>query len=184
VASLYLILVAAPPRCATGSWLDGYSVCSSVCPANTGETDAAQYWTENGANIPLPSVIIYKCSSISRVAHTLPSMSAPRLRASRFSQNPDVGGKEEPGLVRDADMKIDVGATRGTWQTDASGKFTQPDLIRNCSQTCEDGGNCSEDWQQTFTTGTTALGIINGKVKGTLNCITTSCTSDPQGITH
>jgi len=29
-----------------------------------------------------------------------------------FSQNTDVGGKEERGMVRSADMKIAVGATR------------------------------------------------------------------------
>jgi len=39
-------------------------------------------------------------------------MSAPWLRALPFSQNTNVGGKEEPGLFRGTDMKIDVSATR------------------------------------------------------------------------
>ncbi|HUY13116.1 MAG TPA: hypothetical protein VMX16_05705 [Terriglobia bacterium] len=46
------------------------------------------------------------------MAQTLPSMAAPRLRASPFSQDTDVGGREKPGLLSVADMKIDVGATR------------------------------------------------------------------------
>ncbi|MGH9452698.1 MAG: Ig-like domain-containing protein, partial [Terriglobia bacterium] len=74
--------------------------------------------------------------------------------------------------------------TPATWQTDANRNFTLPDTIRNCSPTCDKGGNCSEDWQQKFSTGVTSLGIINGGTAGTLNCITTSCTSDPQGTTH
>jgi hypothetical protein len=49
----------------TGSWQDHYFFCSSVCPGNTGESDLVQYWTANGVNVPLPSALVFKCSSIS-----------------------------------------------------------------------------------------------------------------------
>jgi hypothetical protein len=52
-----------------GSWLDYYYVCSSVCPASTGETDAKQNWTANGTPLPHANVVIYKCSPISVDGH-------------------------------------------------------------------------------------------------------------------
>jgi hypothetical protein len=48
-----------------GSWSDYYYVCSSACPASTGETDALQNWTANGVPLSHANVVIYKCSSIS-----------------------------------------------------------------------------------------------------------------------
>jgi len=48
-----------------GSWSDYYFVCSSACPASTGETDALQNWTANGLPLPHVNLVIYKCSSIS-----------------------------------------------------------------------------------------------------------------------
>ena len=40
-------------------------------------------------------------------------MSAPWLQTAASSQNTDVSGKEDPGLLRGAEMKTNVGATRG-----------------------------------------------------------------------
>jgi hypothetical protein len=72
--------------------------------------------------------------------------------------------------------------TAASWSTDSTGSF--PDTIYNCSATCTQGGSCNEDWQQTFTVNAKSVGIINGSTQGTLNCITTSCSSSPQGVTH
>jgi Bacterial Ig-like domain (group 2) len=74
--------------------------------------------------------------------------------------------------------------TAYTWTTDSTGTITIPDTIQNCSSTCTHGGSCAEDWQQTFSVNGASVGIVNGSATGTLNCITTSCSSSPQGITH
>jgi hypothetical protein len=47
-----------------GSWPDTYYVCSTACPASTGETDALQNWTANGFPLPHVNTVIYKCNSI------------------------------------------------------------------------------------------------------------------------
>ena len=72
--------------------------------------------------------------------------------------------------------------TPATWSTDSDGTFT--DYIFNCSPTCIDGGSCTEAWQQTFSSDGSPLGIVNGSVVGTLNCVSTSCRTTPQGATH
>lgn len=48
-----------------GSFPDTYSVCSSACPGSTGETEALQSWTLNGAPLPHSNSVVYKCGSIS-----------------------------------------------------------------------------------------------------------------------
>ncbi len=70
----------------------------------------------------------------------------------------------------------------GSWSTDANGMFT--DSIYNCSSTCVAGGSCTENWQQKFKVNSSAVGIVNGGVTGSLNCIATNCTATPQGTTH
>ena len=47
-----------------GSFSDNYSVCSSVCPSSTGQTDALQNWTVAAYPLPHANVIVYKCGSI------------------------------------------------------------------------------------------------------------------------
>ena len=74
--------------------------------------------------------------------------------------------------------------TASTWTTDSTGTITAPDSIYNCSSTCIQGGNCSEDWQQSFSVNSLPVGIINGSTTGMLNCIATSCSTIPQGTTH
>jgi hypothetical protein len=71
-----------------------------------------------------------------------------------------------------------------TWTTDNTGTITQPDTVYNCSSTCIGGGSCTENWQQTFTVGGKSVGIVNGSVTGTLNCVSTGCTYTPQATTH
>ena len=72
--------------------------------------------------------------------------------------------------------------TPATWQTDSNGKFM--DTILNCSQSCINNTPCTEAWQQTFKVNGTPVGIINKTTQGTMWCITTSCSSSPQGILH
>ena len=72
--------------------------------------------------------------------------------------------------------------TAATWSTDANGGFI--DTIYNCSSTCVGGGSCDENWQQTFKVNGASVGIKNGSLTGTLNCIATNCTYTPQGTLH
>jgi hypothetical protein len=72
--------------------------------------------------------------------------------------------------------------TAATWQTDANGKFT--DTIFNCSPSCIAGTPCDEDWQQKFQVNGAPVGILNGSSQGTMWCISTSCSSPPQGQLH
>jgi len=53
----------------SGSWPDTYFVCSTACPASTGETDAAQNWTYNGLGLPHFNAIVYKCKSVTIDGH-------------------------------------------------------------------------------------------------------------------
>jgi len=52
-----------------GSFQDTYSVCSSACPASSGETDAMQSWTMNGLGLFHVNGVVYKCTSISVDGH-------------------------------------------------------------------------------------------------------------------
>jgi hypothetical protein len=46
-------------------WPDHYSVCSSVCPVSTGQTNATQTWKWNTTNsLPIGNALVYKCGSI------------------------------------------------------------------------------------------------------------------------
>lgn len=47
-----------------GSFNDNYSVCSTACPASSGETDALQYWTVAGVPLSHANGLVYKCGSI------------------------------------------------------------------------------------------------------------------------
>ena len=47
-----------------GTWQDTYFVCSPVCPANPGESDAIQEWTWSGIPLPHSNALIYKCGSV------------------------------------------------------------------------------------------------------------------------
>ena len=47
-----------------GQWYDTYSICSSYCPAGTGQTNATQSWTASGAALTGTNALVYKCSSI------------------------------------------------------------------------------------------------------------------------
>jgi hypothetical protein len=47
-----------------GSFPDTYSVCSTLCPASSGESDALQSWTANTVGVPHVNGVIYKCGSI------------------------------------------------------------------------------------------------------------------------
>ena len=53
----------------SGIWPDTYFVCSTACPASTGETDAAQNWTYNGLGLPHFNAIVYKCKSVTIDGH-------------------------------------------------------------------------------------------------------------------
>ncbi len=72
----------------------------------------------------------------------------------------------------------------GSWTTDSSGIMTSYDEIYNCSSTCIAGGNCTEAWQQTFKVNGSPVGIVNQTITGTVNCISTNCTSTPSGTTR
>ncbi len=46
-----------------GRWPDTYFVCSTACPS-TGQSNALQFWTYNGNNLPHVNSVVYKCTSI------------------------------------------------------------------------------------------------------------------------
>jgi hypothetical protein len=48
----------------SGNWPDLYVVCSTACPASTGEADAVQSWTWSGAPLPHSNYVVYKCTGI------------------------------------------------------------------------------------------------------------------------
>lgn len=47
-----------------GRWPDTYYVCSSSCPASSGQTNASQSWTANGSSLSYVNAVVYRCSSI------------------------------------------------------------------------------------------------------------------------
>ena len=74
--------------------------------------------------------------------------------------------------------------TASGWTTGTNGIITEPDQIYNCSATCTGGGQCTEAWEQTFKVNGASVGIVNGPVTGTRNCISTDCTHTPSGNTR
>jgi hypothetical protein len=47
-----------------GQWPDSYFVCSTLCPASSGQTNATQSWTANSASLSVSNNLVYKCGSI------------------------------------------------------------------------------------------------------------------------
>jgi hypothetical protein len=47
-----------------GRWPDHYYVCSTACPASTGQSNVNQSWTANATQLGHVNLVIYKCNSI------------------------------------------------------------------------------------------------------------------------
>jgi hypothetical protein len=152
-------------------------------------------WTEASATEPWPAYVGLSRSSADSITCSGSNFSAGRLRVwyqvldATKSAIPIAGMRVSEQLswsssVCSTSDSCGQKPSPATWTTDATGTITLPDTIFNCSPTCTQGGSCAENWQQTFEVDGEGVGIVNSSTVGTLNCITTSCSTGPQGTTH